>query len=165
MIRPFRCVPASPGSLTHVRVRSLSRVSRALRSGQLNRPRIQQFVAAEAGVALTAVRVEDPEGRPAARWAGPVAGDQHLRSLADHVSAEPDPRPTGKFQANPGRFADRAGETPGSPSVGRLEDDEADPGSPRQRLCVRQGVLFETINNLAEFVNNNAHTIGKELRL
>jgi len=52
---------------------------------------LQEARPTEAGVALTAVGVQDLEGRSAARWAGPVTGDDHLRSLADHVPAEPDP--------------------------------------------------------------------------
>ena len=64
----------------------------------------------EAGVALAAVRVEDPEGRSPARRAGPVAGDDHLRSLADDVAAEPDPRSTGELQPEAGRLAERAGD-------------------------------------------------------
>ena len=90
-----------------------------------SRDSTRRSVAAEAGIALAAVRVEDPEGRPAARWAGPIAGDDHLRSLADHVSAEPDPRSTGQLQPDAGRLADRAGETAGSGSARRLEHDEA----------------------------------------
>jgi hypothetical protein len=94
---------------------------------------VEEPVAAEAGVALATVRVEDPEDRPAAWGPGPVAGDQHLRSLADHVSAEPDPRSPGQLQPNAGRLADRAGETPGSGRVRRFENDQADPSPPGQR--------------------------------
>jgi len=93
---------------------------------------VEESVAAEAGVALATIRVEDPEGRPAARWAGPVPGDQHLRSLADHVSAEPDPRSASQLQPDAGRLADRAGETPGPGGIRRFQDDEADPGAPGQ---------------------------------
>ena len=88
---------------------------------------------AEAGVARPTVRVQDPEGRPAARWAGPAAGDHHLRSLADHVPTEPDPRSTGQLQPDACRLADGAGETPGAGGVRRLEHDEADPSPPGQR--------------------------------
>jgi len=51
----------------------------------------QEPVETEAGVPLPSVRVEDPDRRPPARWAGPVATDHHLRSLADDVPSEADP--------------------------------------------------------------------------
>src|SRR5688572_31817130 len=82
-------------------------LGRALRLDQLNRPRVQEALAAEAGVALAAVGVQDLEGRSAAGWPGPVTGDDHLRSLADHVPAEPDPRSTGQLQPDPGRSEER----------------------------------------------------------
>ena len=62
----------------------------------------EEIVPAEAGVTLTAFRVEDPERRPAPRRAVPVAGDQRLGSLADDVATEPDPRAAGELQAKPG---------------------------------------------------------------
>ena len=82
----------------------------------------EEVVAGEAGVALTALRVEDPEGRPPARRAVAVAGDQHLRSLADDVASEPDPRSPGELEPDPGRLGDGGREATGEP--GRLEDDE-----------------------------------------
>ena len=51
----------------------------------------EEVVAPEAGVALTAFRVEDPEGRPLPRRAIPVAGDECVGPLADDVAPEPDP--------------------------------------------------------------------------
>ena len=106
-----------------------------MRSGRLNQPQliIEEVLAAEAGVALAAVRIEDPEGRPATRWPGPAAGDHHLRSLADHVPAEPDPRPAGQLEPDARRLADGAGESARPGRVRRLEHDEADPGPPSQR--------------------------------
>jgi hypothetical protein len=96
-------------------VRSLPRLGRALRSGRLNQPQLR-FVAeevrlAEAGVAFATVGVEDLERGSPARWAGPIAGDDHLRLLSDDVPAEPDPRPAGQLQADAGRLADRGRET------------------------------------------------------
>ena len=99
----------------------------------------EEPVAAEAGVALAAVRVQDPQRRSPARWAGPIAGDDHLRSLADHVPAEPDPRSTGQLQPDPGRLADGCREPPPAfvprPAARyrRLEHDERDPGTARER--------------------------------
>ena len=136
MIRSFRCVATSRDLLTHDCVRSRARLRRALRSGRLNQPKhllIEEAFAAKAGVALAAIRVEDPEGRATTRWAGPAAGDHHLRSLADHVPAEPDPRPAGQLEPDAGRLADRTGESARAGGVRRLEHDEADPGPPGQR--------------------------------
>ena len=93
--------------------------------------RLDEALATEAGVALAAVRIEDPEGRPATRRAGPVAGDDHLRSLADHVPAEPEPRSSGELEAHAGRLADRTGDRGDEPL--RFEHDEADPGPPGER--------------------------------
>src|SRR5258707_5055585 len=86
---------------------------------------IDQAFAAEAGVARTAVRVEDPEGRPAARWAGPAACYQDLGLLADDIAPEAEPRSTGQLEADPGRLAH--GRHDIRDEARRLEDDEADP--------------------------------------
>src|SRR5215212_1979854 len=66
----------------------------------------QEPVETEAGVPLSSVRVEDPDRRPTARRAGPVATDDHLRSLADDVPPEADPRAPGELEADAGGFAD-----------------------------------------------------------
>jgi hypothetical protein len=86
---------------------------------------------AEAGVTLTSVGVQDPEGRSTTRWAGPVAGDDHLRSLADHVPAEADPRSTGELEPDAGRLADGGFEAVRA-DVRRLEHDERDAGPARE---------------------------------
>ena len=87
---------------------------------------------AEAGVALPAVGVEDPQRRAPPGWTGAVARDDHLRSLADDVSSEPDPRSTGQLEADPGCLADRGIEAPWA-SARRLEHHERDPGSTGER--------------------------------
>ena len=87
----------------------------------------EEVVAAEAGVPFAAVGVEDPEGRPLSRRAGPVAGHDHLRPLADDVAPEPDPRSPGELEPDAGGLADRTAEA--RSQVRRLEDREADPGS------------------------------------
>jgi len=102
-----------------------------LRSGQLNRPRVQEVLAAEAGVPLPSVRIEDSERRSPAGWAGPVAGDDHLRSLADDVPPEANPRSTGQLETDSRRFADGSGD--GLDEARRLQDHERDPGPPGQR--------------------------------
>ena len=90
--------------------------------------RLDEALAAEAGVALAAIRVEDPERRPAARRSGPAASHHHLRSLADHVPAQPEPRSASQLEPDPGRLADGCGDGRDEPR--RLEDDEADPRPP-----------------------------------
>ena len=82
----------------------------------------EKVVPAEAAVAFTALRIEDPEGRPPPRRAVSIARDQRLRPLPDDVVSEADPRPPGKFEAEPARLGDGAGHRAGEP--GWLEDDE-----------------------------------------
>jgi hypothetical protein len=93
----------------------------------------EQARPAEAGIALAAVGVEDLERGSPARWAGPIAGDDHLRSLSDDVPAEPDPRSAGQFQADAGRLADGGSETGACGRPRRLEHDDRDPGTARER--------------------------------
>jgi hypothetical protein len=83
---------------------------------------MKEVVAGEAGVALTAVGVEDPEGRPPPRRAISVAGDQRLRPLTDDVAPEPDPRPPGELETDAGRLGDGGRQRP--VDARRLEDDE-----------------------------------------
>jgi hypothetical protein len=89
---------------------------------------IDEAFTAEAGVALTAIRVEDPERRPATRRAGPAARYQDLGLLADDVATEAEPRSTSQLEADPRRFAD--GRDDRRDEARRLEDDEADPRPP-----------------------------------
>ena len=91
----------------------------------------EERLAEEAGIPAAALRVQDPELRPSPRRAGSVPGDNHLRPLADDVPAEPDPRPLGQLQPEPGRLGDRARDRSGK--ARRLEDDEEDGGSASQR--------------------------------
>jgi hypothetical protein len=93
-------------------------------------PRVQEVLAAEAGVPLPSVRIEDPDRRPPPGRAGPVAGDDHLRSLADHIPPETDPRLASQLEADPGRLADGGGHA--RDEAGRLQDDEGDPGPSSQ---------------------------------
>ncbi len=92
---------------------------------------LDETLAAEAGVAFAAVRVEDPERRPAPRRSGPVAGHDHLRSLADDVPPQTKPRSARQLETNPGRLPHGAGD--GRHEARRLEDDEADPRPPGER--------------------------------
>ena len=85
----------------------------------------------KAGIPAAALRVQDPELCPPPRRAGSVPGDDHLRPLADDVPAEPDPRPLGQLQPEPGRLGDRARDRSGQ--TRRLEDDEENAGSSCQR--------------------------------
>lgn len=82
----------------------------------------EEVVDREAGVALVAVGVEDPEARPSARRAEAVPRDHHLRPLADDVPPEPDPRAAGELETEPGRLGDRGAER--RRTAGWLEQDE-----------------------------------------
>jgi hypothetical protein len=104
---------------------------------RLNPPQLR-FVAeearpAEAGVALAAVGVEDLERGSPARWAGPITGDDHLRSLPDDVPSKPDPRSACQLQPDAGRLADGGCEAGAAGRPRRLEHDERDPGTARER--------------------------------
>ena len=96
----------------------------------------EEVVAAETGVALATLRVEDPERRPPPRRTRMVAGDHHLRPLADDVPAEPDPRPPGELETEPGRLGDGRGQPARGPlQAGGLQHDEEGlrpPGKGRQ---------------------------------
>ncbi len=87
--------------------------------------------AAEAGVPLPSIRIEDSERRLPAGWAGPVAGDDHLRSLADDVPPEADPRSPSQLETDPGRLTD--GSRHIRDEARRLQDHETDPGPPGER--------------------------------
>jgi len=91
----------------------------------------EERVAPEAGIPAAALGVEDPQLCLAARWPEPVAADDHLGSLADHVPAEPDPRSAGKLQAECRRRGDGSGQLPPKPR--RLEDDEQHARPPGER--------------------------------
>jgi hypothetical protein len=82
----------------------------------------EELVTAETGVALPAVRVEDPEHRPAPRRAVTVPGDQRFGALADDVAPEADPRAPGQLQAEAGRFGDGPGQA--AAETGRFQHDE-----------------------------------------
>ena len=69
----------------------------------------EEVVARQAGVAIVAVRVEDPKLCPPPRRAEPVARDDRLRPLAHDVATQPDPRSAGQLEPKPGRLRDRAG--------------------------------------------------------
>lgn len=91
----------------------------------------EELVTAQAGVPLAAIGIEDPERGSPPRRADPAATHHDLGHLAHHVPAEPDPRATGEFEADPGSLPDRGSHVPHEPR--RLEDEEADPGPTRQR--------------------------------
>jgi hypothetical protein len=82
----------------------------------------EELVPAEAGVALTALRVKDPQRRPTPRRSVPVASDQRLRSLAHDVAAETDPRATSELQAEAGRSGHGTRQVAGE--TGWLQHDE-----------------------------------------
>jgi hypothetical protein len=94
----------------------------------------------ETAVPFPSLRVEDPELCPPPRRAEPVAGDRHLRPLADDIAPEPDPRSAGELESEAGRFGDGRGEAGGQPR--RLEGDEE-----RLRPASQRGKPAETIRD------------------
>ena len=82
----------------------------------------EEVVASETSVTPSPLRVEDPELRPPPRRTESVAGDRHLRPLADDIAPETDPRSSGELEAEARRFGNGRGE-PGR-QAGRLEGDE-----------------------------------------
>jgi hypothetical protein len=79
---------------------------------------------AEAGVALAAVRVEDPEHGPSPGRTEPVAGNERLGLLPDDVASEPDPGPSRQLEPEPGRLGHRSRQSIRIAAAGGLEDDE-----------------------------------------
>jgi hypothetical protein len=67
----------------------------------------QQGVPGETRVPLAALRVEDPERRPAARRTVAVVRDERFGALADDVAPQADPRPAGQLEPDPRRSVDR----------------------------------------------------------
>ena len=97
----------------------------------------EEVLPAEAGVALATVRVEDPKGGPSPRRSEPVAGDDRLGLLADHVAPEPDPRPAGQLEPQARRFGDGRREAVRVAPAGWLEQDQQHvraPGEGRQAV-------------------------------
>jgi hypothetical protein len=88
----------------------------------------EEGLPAEAGIALAAVGIEDPEGGPAAGRADPAAGDENFGGLADHVPPQADPGCPGELEADARPLPDRGGHR--RHEAGRLQDEEADPGPP-----------------------------------
>jgi hypothetical protein len=107
----------------------------------------EEVLPTEAGVALAAVRVEDPQGGSPPRRPEPVAGDDRLGLLADHVAPEPDPRPAGQLKPQAGRLGDSRRETVRVTPAGRFEQDQQHVRAPREsRQAVQPvGDLRDTI--------------------
>ena len=91
---------------------------------------------AEASVPRAAIRVQDPDLRPATRRPEAAAGHLDLGPLSDDVVAEPDPGPTLELQAEPEAGIQR----PVGPASRRLEDDEQGTGPPGERGEAAEGV-------------------------
>ena len=83
---------------------------------------MQESGSTEAGVALAAVGIEDPELGPPTRRAEAVPGDRHLRPLADDIPAEPDPVASAELEAERGGLGDGPGKD--RAKTGWLEDHE-----------------------------------------
>jgi hypothetical protein len=100
----------------------------------------EEVLPAEAGVSLTAVRIEDPERGSSARWSEPVAGDERLGLLPDHVAPEADPSPAGQLESEAGRLGDRGREAVRVAAAGGLEQDQQDVRAPGKRRQAMQPV-------------------------
>jgi hypothetical protein len=111
---------------------------------------------AEAGVALPAVGVEDPQRRPPAGWAGAVPRDDHLRSLADDVSTEPDPCAPRELETDPGRLADCRRQAGGG-ARGWLEHHERDAGPTRERREPAESIAESRSRNAGGAIRRSIH--------
>jgi hypothetical protein len=89
---------------------------------------MEELGPAETCITLPAVGVQDPELGLPIRRAITVAGDGHLRPLADDVSAEAEPVATLELESQGRRFGDCPGEGRGQSR--RLEDDQPGLRSP-----------------------------------
>ncbi len=98
----------------------------------------EKWFEAEAGVPLTPIGVEDPEGCVPSGRTRTIPGDDDLRGLADHVPPKADPGPPGELEADPRPLPDRGGH--GRDQPGRLQDKERDPRPPRQGREATQAV-------------------------
>ncbi len=113
---------------------SMAAGSRVAGSGDLERTtpdrRVfpEQRLEAEAGIPIPAVGIEDPERDPPPRWAGAAARDDDIGGLPDDIPSEPDPRPAGKFQTDPGSLPDRGGHRAHEP--GWLQGEQGDTRPP-----------------------------------
>jgi len=100
----------------------------------------EEVLPAEAGVSLAAVRIEDPERGPSARRSEPVARDQRLGLLPDHVPPEADPSPTGQLESESGRLGDRGREAIRVAAAGGFKQDQQDVRAPGKRGQAMQPV-------------------------
>jgi hypothetical protein len=114
----------------------------------------QQGVPGETGVTLTALGVEDPEGRPTPRRAVPVVRDERLRALPDDVATQADPRPARQLEPDAGRFGDRLCKTAGEP--GSIEDQQQGLRAPGKR-----GESMEPVGDLRRLVGLRQSTTGQ----
>jgi hypothetical protein len=104
--------------------------------GAARRSLVEEGRPAEASIARSAVRVQDPDLRPATRWTEATAGHLHLGPLADDVTAEPDPGPAPELQPEPEPGAER----PVGSAPRRLEDDEQGTGPAGERSEAVEGL-------------------------
>ena len=114
----------------------------------------QQGVPGETGVSLSALGVEDPEGRPTPRRTVAVVRDQRLRALADDVAAQADPRPAGQLEPDGGRLGDRGRQAAGE--SGRIEDQQQGLHAPGE--C---GESMESIGDPGRLVGPGQSTAGQ----
>ncbi len=114
----------------------------------------EELVPAEAGVALTALRVEDSQRRSTTRRPISVACDQRLRSLAHDVATEPDPRAANELQAEAGRSGHGTRQVAGE--TGWLQHDEE-----RLRAPGQGGQTVEPIGKASRAVRGGDAAAGQ----
>ena len=95
----------------------------------------QERVVREARVPFAALGIEDPERGLAARRPVPVVRDERLRTLADDVATQADPRPASQLQPDAGRLVDRGREAAGwrFTEAGRIQDQQQGFRAPGER--------------------------------
>lgn len=114
----------------------------------------QQLVPSQAGIPRAALRVQDPKLRRPPRRPVPIPRDAHLGPLPYDVPAEAYPRPPAQLQAERGNLGQRAHQRRGQ--TRRLEHQQLDPGSTRQRR--------QAVQSLAQSGRGQTQAIARQRR-
>jgi hypothetical protein len=117
----------------------------------------KEGVVGETGISLTALGVEDPEGRPTPRRTVAVVRDERFGSLSDDVAAQADPRPASQLEPDTGRLGDRGREATGRrATAGRIEDQQQG-----LRATGERGESTESVGDPARLVGAGQSTAGQ----
>jgi hypothetical protein len=128
---------------------------------------IEQLVTQQAGIPVTALRVQDPElGMPAGRTV-PAPGHGHRAALPDHVPAEADPAGLPQLEPEPARLVQRVPET--GPDRGRLHHQQQRAGPACQRRQPARTISHahageRRIPTLRQIHHQHVHGSGGEQR-